>query len=217
MDILNDRNAPSFKSKRERTRQNLIDAAFELFRQRGFDEVTIEEIAAAAGVSRRTFFRYFPSKEKVVFPFNESRIAAWREVIRGRTGGQPATFDDLKAVFSDIAQSWIDNKEIMIDSRRIVTGSSVLLGYDHAVNQKWERAIALELDGAALTADGEDAVPSLRSRMIAAMLIGAVRPAFDEWYATDGESDLVAMGEEGLKLVEEGLRDYLAQAPEDAG
>jgi AcrR family transcriptional regulator len=50
-----------------RVRRALVDAALELFAAQGYDETTTTEIAAAAGVSPRTFFRYFPTKERVVF------------------------------------------------------------------------------------------------------------------------------------------------------
>ena len=54
------------EENRERTRQRLIDASFELFRDRGFDESRVQDIATAAGVSPATFFNYFPSKVAVL-------------------------------------------------------------------------------------------------------------------------------------------------------
>jgi AcrR family transcriptional regulator len=53
-------------SKKERTRQRLQEEAIRLFTERGFDSVTVDEVAAAAGVSHMTFFRHFPTKESVV-------------------------------------------------------------------------------------------------------------------------------------------------------
>src|SRR5262245_6153287 len=53
--------------KRQRLRSDLIQAALTLFGEDSFDDITIEDIVAAAGVSRRTFFRYFSCKEDVVF------------------------------------------------------------------------------------------------------------------------------------------------------
>jgi AcrR family transcriptional regulator len=58
---------PTRNERLARNRQALIDAALELFAEHGFDDTSTDEIAAAAGVSPRTFFRYFPTKESVLF------------------------------------------------------------------------------------------------------------------------------------------------------
>jgi AcrR family transcriptional regulator len=52
---------------KQRTRESIVDAAYRLFHEQGFDATTVTEIADAAGIGRRTFFSYFPSKEAVVF------------------------------------------------------------------------------------------------------------------------------------------------------
>ena len=53
-------------ARRRRTREAIIDAALDLFERKGYDATTVEDIAAAAEVSPRTFFRYFDSKQDVV-------------------------------------------------------------------------------------------------------------------------------------------------------
>jgi hypothetical protein len=56
-------------------RDALVAAAFQLFLERGYEQTTIDDIVALAGVGRRSFFRYFPSKEDVVFPDHERCLA----------------------------------------------------------------------------------------------------------------------------------------------
>jgi AcrR family transcriptional regulator len=83
---------PSLRErKRIRTRQALIDAAAELFEQRGYDGTTIADVAAAADVSTRTFFSYFASKEDVLFPDADARVKAAQTAIDQRRPGEGPT------------------------------------------------------------------------------------------------------------------------------
>src|SRR3954470_10427232 len=74
--------------------------ALELFAEQGFDDTTVEQIAAAAGVSSRTFFRYFDSKASVLWP------AFDREV------------DELRAAFAEVP----DDVPMMVAIRQVVVG-----------------------------------------------------------------------------------------------
>lgn len=70
---------PQRTTSRDRTRDQLRRTAFELFRERGYDETSVDDIAARAGVGRTTFFRTFRSKEQVIFPDHESILARIEE------------------------------------------------------------------------------------------------------------------------------------------
>lgn len=56
------------------TRTRLVEAAFELFAEQGYEHTSVDDIAARAGTGRTTFFRYFPSKEDVVFPDHDALL-----------------------------------------------------------------------------------------------------------------------------------------------
>src|SRR5919199_376269 len=75
--------------KKQRTRQLLVDTARRLFSERGFENVSVAEIARVAEVSQATVFNYFPTKEDLVYggleTFEEELLAAIRERPRGQT------------------------------------------------------------------------------------------------------------------------------------
>ncbi len=66
-------------------RERLIDAAFVLFDEHGFERTSVDEIAEQAGVGRTTFFRNFRSKEEVIFPDHEAILAAIRQRLEAAT------------------------------------------------------------------------------------------------------------------------------------
>ncbi|MFB4317417.1 TetR family transcriptional regulator [Actinomadura sp. 21ATH] len=74
--------------KKRRTRSALATAALRLFAERGYEETTIADIAAAADVSPRTFFSYFPSKEDVVFAEVDDRLDEVAERLARREPGE---------------------------------------------------------------------------------------------------------------------------------
>src|SRR5215213_2476040 len=77
--------------KKRQTRDAIAAAAMGLFLARGFDDVTVAEIAAAADVSEKTVFNYFPAKEDLVFARAHDRLAERVDAIRNRPPGVPLT------------------------------------------------------------------------------------------------------------------------------
>jgi AcrR family transcriptional regulator len=121
-----------------RTREALIDAALELFARDGFDATHSDRIAERAGVSPRTFFRYFPTKESVVFHrdhwFMRSFAAAYLQ--------QPAGLGDyaaLRKTFVEQAEGFGELRARIETYRAAVDSSAALVGReqehlaDHAV------------------------------------------------------------------------------------
>ena len=75
--------------KKQRTRDALVDAAFELFQRKGFEDTTIDEIAEQVDLSPRTFFRYFASKEDVALTLQEQQFAAVYAAFAARPAHEP--------------------------------------------------------------------------------------------------------------------------------
>ena len=80
--------------KKARTERSIVDAAMRLFGRQGFGATTVDQIAAAAGVGRRTFFRYFPTKEDVVLDPRRLDHALTRAALHERR----ARVDDIEHV-----------------------------------------------------------------------------------------------------------------------
>ncbi len=91
--------------KKLKTRQALIDAATTLFLDKGFDATTADEIAEAAEISRSTFFRYFKTKEAVVFPHKEERIDKLRQRIIVHEAAHPP-FDAARRGHMETGIAW---------------------------------------------------------------------------------------------------------------
>jgi AcrR family transcriptional regulator len=85
--------------KKQRTREQIVDAAYRLFRERGYQATTVADIAAAADIAPRTFFAYFPSKEAVVFHDFDGLFEALRARIEGRPPDETAI---------DALRSWLE-------------------------------------------------------------------------------------------------------------
>src|ERR1700691_755751 len=89
--------------KKHATRRALRRIALDLVAERGFAHVTVDDIAAAADVSPRTFFNYFPSKEAALFGMDPERVAVLRAEVVAVSPGEPA-LSALRAVMTDVAE-----------------------------------------------------------------------------------------------------------------
>ncbi len=89
-------------------RQRIVDAADELFSARGFDAVSVSDIAARAEVGRSTFFRYFGDKTEVVFAQEQAMLDAVAALTPGPTGAAPTTLvgaiEQLQSVVLDLCR-----------------------------------------------------------------------------------------------------------------
>src|SRR3712207_3705562 len=95
---------------REQRRARIEAAALELFRARGFDHVTVEDVCAEAGVAPATFYRHFGTKEEVVFAYREDFTAALSRALEA--GAQVPDAERLPVVLGEFAAFLASQQEI---------------------------------------------------------------------------------------------------------
>lgn len=156
--------------KKQRTREAIVDAAFKLFAERGFDGTTIADIAEAADIAPRTFFSYFPSKDDVVFhDFEQSyeMLASW---LRDREPGTNA-FDTLRAgITSKLAEADSAHLREKRLCKRLIRENESLAAHSDHLSGKFA-----ELLGDAVAEDLGDKPTDLRPRLVAAATAAAMR------------------------------------------
>jgi AcrR family transcriptional regulator len=162
-------------SRRERSRASVEQAALALFRAQGYDAVTVEEISAAAGIGPATFYRYFGTKDGVLFAYQPVLLAATRDAVDRVDVSQPrsAQLLDLLADFASFLQA---QSEAMAVRDQIVAANPNLLPHTLAVQRNWEAELTR-----ALTYRRGLSEPDLATRMDAALALVVLRVAFRQW------------------------------------
>lgn len=185
----------------ERNRAEAADIALQLFAERGYDAVGIDDIAAAAGISRRTFFRYFESKEGVVLPFEEERLEVLREALATRTDGETPLGAVRRAVHT--MADHIDEHEhtAMLTRLRIIEQNPTVHARSLEVLARWEVALR-EVIAAAI---GEQPDTSLTARVVASASVAAFRSAAELWAANGGGATLADLVEEAFEVLNAGI------------
>jgi AcrR family transcriptional regulator len=192
----------SLSERRRRiTRSELARVAVALWSERGFDGVTVDDISAAAGMSGRTFFRYFATKEEVVLHY----VQLLNERLLRALDAQPDTEDAVSALHNAyVATSRVDprDRERTLEIGRVLESAPSLWA---AVNGA-PTGEADELVGRVARRMGSD--PSERTPRVIVAAMSAV--AASEWRAwvADGdlEADPSARIATALTLLEDGLK-----------
>jgi AcrR family transcriptional regulator len=186
--------APGLRElKKQRTRQAIQEAALELIKKHGYDATTCEQVAAAAGVSPATFFRYFPTKEDVVLQDDYDPLMS--QLVATRPAEEPPVTAVRRALAD--ALGGLDDEEW-----RVVRERSQLLQSVPAL-----RARSLEQLMAARAALAEALAPrmhkgesDLEVSAIAAACAGAMAVAVEHW--TDHGGDLAEYVDRAISVLE---------------
>ena len=166
--------------KRQQTRERLTRVAMALFLERGFEATTLDDIAAAADVSRRSFFHYFASKEDVVFAWHEESMAALIAAVAARPAGE-AMLAAAENAIAAIARQLEPGEAIAM--ARLKHGSPALQARDQVKYEKLERALADALIKRAGHKSADHKSDKLQARLVAMIATGTLRIGGELWAA----------------------------------
>lgn len=160
--------------KRRQTRERIEQAAMTLFMERGFDATTIEEITEAADVSKRSFFDYFPSKEEVVFAWQDSFADRLMAAIAARPAGESSVKAVEEALIVTVTAS-ADERALALSE--LIHCTPTLKARDQLKYAKLEQ----KLTEALIARSGGDPHARARMRLLSAVVIGALRVGGELW------------------------------------
>lgn len=188
--------------KRIETLIDLAETAIDLFHEHGYDNVTVDDIAAAVDVSPRTFFRYYSSKEDVLFPNEAETEALLRDALLSRPHDEPvlvAVQESLMILATDLAK----RRHTMQTRREIIRQSPTLRARELEQALVWEESLA-EVIAQRIESTPEQLAP----RVMAAACVAGIRVAIDMWLESEEEPNLLYMTSEVLERLDKGLRGF---------
>jgi AcrR family transcriptional regulator len=180
--------------RRLRTHRAIQAQALRLFADKGFQATTIEDIAAAAEMAPRTFFRYFPTKEEVVFWSEYPPMLAG--FVAARPDDEPALEALHHGIVDALAAIWDQDGDRTLQRLRLAFRTPALHPRMRQQQAHWAAGLA------EILADRLGERPdNLEVRIVAAAVAAAVWVAAEEWQAQDGEGDLGALIDRALGTV----------------
>jgi AcrR family transcriptional regulator len=171
------------QEKKTATRRGIRSHALRLFREQGYDATTVEQIAAAAGVSHMTFFRYFPTKEDVVLADGYDPMITG---LLGRTpAGQPIAERIRAALLQGLAEIYATDRDALLAQNQLIVTTPALRA------RLWGNQLASqEMIVTALSTGTEDPGRVFRIRVTVAACLAAASTAVLTWARNDGTPEL---------------------------
>jgi AcrR family transcriptional regulator len=186
--------------KKADTRRRLMTLALRLFEERGFERTTVEEIAAAADVAPRTFFRYFPSKVDVLFGDHDELVTLLRDALAARSH-DATVVQAVRQSTLDAAERLHDDPGLYLTRSRLTYAIPAAYARSRQLDADYENVIAEAL----AAARGTDATTDLNARATARAAWSATRAARDVWLASDGQLDPKQLINDAFDLLGHGL------------
>ena len=171
--------APDWRQrKKAATRNRIRAAALRLFREQGYDATTVEQIAAAAGVSHMTFFRYFPTKEDAALSDSYDPLIAG--LIAGTPATQPLAQRIRAALLQGLEQVYGTDRDALLAQNKLIVSTPVLRERLWAAQMTTQQHILRALGPR----------PGFQARVIVAACLAAASTAVLTWVENNGTPEL---------------------------
>ncbi|RMB85167.1 TetR family transcriptional regulator [Streptomyces shenzhenensis] len=184
---------------RAAVRAQLAQVAFTLFRREGFEKVTLDDLAAAAGVSRSTFLRYFGTKEDAVLGTFDNKGERVADALRRRPGDED-DWTALRHALDTAIEEYRKDPDAALALTRLVRDTPALCARQLEKQHGWCPALALAL----AERSGRGPTPTLGQQVRVAAALDCLRVAVDHWTASDGHHDLVTLLDEAFAALARG-------------
>lgn len=179
------------------TRAEIVDAALDLFTNQGFDETSMEQVAEAAGVSRRTVYRYFPTKDDLVFESPRKWLDVLNQTLDTRRPDEP-TRDVLQRALRDVARFIESDRDTVLAGFSILVSSPSLMARHGRSDAEWSaRYLELIAPDVAELPDG-----ALLATTVAMALVAATNALIAVWAAEQPNSNLADMTDTMLDQID---------------
>ena len=184
--------------KKQKTRESIQREAMRLIGKQGYEQTTIEQVAAAVEISPSTFFNYFPSKEDVVLYDSYDPILA--RLLSERPADEPlsVSFRRVLEAMDGIFQS---DRDIILARGRLWFEVPALRARLWEELEKAQVFMRMQI----AQRSGRDA-DDFETRVAVAVMVGAALEAMREWLRRDGKGSFVVLVNQALELVETGAR-----------
>lgn len=173
----------------------VTDVALDLFLAQGFEETTIDQVVASAGISRRSFFRYFGTKEDIVLGDADTLGPLFAEALAARPSDEDP-WTALERAASALPSSRFPEDRAFAIAKLVFTTPSLRARHaqKHAA---WQRALVPVLQRRMGTADG----PDIRATAIVAAALACLDAAREVWVATGGTTPFPALYHEAVAAI----------------
>jgi AcrR family transcriptional regulator len=189
--------APGLRQrKKDRVREQLLEAAVKLFSRKGFDATTIDDIVGAVEVSRRTFFRYFETKEDVLPAWFDRHVVTVIAMLEARPAGEdPMT--SLRHVLDGLAELYESQLANVLTIERVISREPAIVTRRYARMEDLAERLAAGL----AARHGGGAKELAHFRLLARVNLAVARTAVERWAMAGGKGGLPETMRESYRAV----------------